>query len=132
MTPRRGGTILVVEDNPITRRMLRVTLESEGYEVSEAGDGRSALDLTAARRPDLVVLDFVLPDMDGLALLAELRRRTAAPELPALLVTGMVTRLDELRMKGGAFVQVLPKPIEPSRLLEVARAHLAASEARGR
>ena len=62
-------TILVVEDNPITRRMMRIALESEGYEVLEAGDGRAALELAAERRPDLVLQDYVLPDMDGLRLL---------------------------------------------------------------
>jgi hypothetical protein len=112
--------------------MVVVTLETEGYEVLEAGDGRSALETIAGHRPDLVVLDYVLPDMDGLALLGEVRRRTAAPELPVLLVTGMVSRLDELRARGGGFAEVLPKPLDPSRLLEVVRAHLSVPEVRGR
>jgi two-component system cell cycle sensor histidine kinase/response regulator CckA len=132
MTPWKGGVILVVEDNPITRRMLRVALESEGYEVLEAANGRSALESAADRRPDLVVLDYVLPDMDGLALLAELRRRTGAPEIPGLLVTGMVSRLDELRARAGEAVQVLPKPLEPSRLLEIVRTHMTVPEAPAR
>ncbi|HLX07803.1 MAG TPA: response regulator [Thermoanaerobaculia bacterium] len=121
-----GYTILVVEDNPITRKMMRVALESGGYDVVEAGDGRSAQAAAAARRPDLVVLDYVLPDTDGVRLIADLRREAGRPELPALLVTGMVSRLSELRTKGDELTQFLPKPIEPSRLLEVVRTFLVA------
>jgi CheY-like chemotaxis protein len=127
-----GHTVLVVEDNPITRKMVRVALESGGYRVVEAGDGRSALAAAGTQRPDLIVLDYVLPDTDGMRLLEELRRELGPPELPALLVTGMVSRLSELRAKGGELTQFLPKPIEPSRLLEVVRAHLAAPTILGR
>jgi len=122
------GTILVVEDNPITRKMLRITLEIEGYEVLDAGDGKTALERAGARRPDLVVLDFVLPDMDGLQLLTEVRRQTPAVEMPAILVTGMVSRLEELRASAGGSTQVLAKPVEPSQLLEVVRAQLVPEE----
>jgi PAS domain S-box-containing protein len=126
-----GQTVLVVEDNPITRKMVRVTLESDGYLVLEAGDGRSALAAAAERVPDLMVLDYVLPDTDGMRLLEELRRQAGREDLPALLVTGMVSRLGELRARAGEHTQFLPKPIEPSRLLEVVRAHLCASRTSG-
>jgi PAS domain S-box-containing protein len=122
------GTVLIVEDNPITRKMLRLTLESEGCAVLEAGDAAGALAAVARGAPDLVLLDYVLPDGDGLALLAEMRRRCGAPQLPALLVTGMVSRLDELRERGGAAVYVLAKPVEPSTLVQLVRAQLAARE----
>jgi PAS domain S-box-containing protein len=126
-----GHTVLVVEDNPITRKMMRVALESDGYDVLEAGDGRSALAAAAERPPDLIVLDYVLPDTDGMRLLEELRRQAGREDLPALLVTGMVSRLGELRARSGEHTQFLPKPIEPSRLLEVVRAHLSAPRASG-
>ncbi len=58
-------TILVVEDNPITRKMLRLALQAEGYSVLEAPDGRTALELTARSKPDLIIQDLLLPDMDG-------------------------------------------------------------------
>jgi two-component system, cell cycle sensor histidine kinase and response regulator CckA len=126
-----GQTVMVVEDNPITRKMVRVALESEGYRVVEADDGRSALAVAAERRPDLLVLDYVLPDTDGLRLLEELRLQAGCESLPALLVTGMVSRLAELRAKADDFTQFLPKPIEPSRLLEVVQAHLSVSRTTG-
>ncbi len=126
-----GHTVLVVEDNPITRKMVRVALESDGYLVLEAGDGRSALAAAAERPPDLIVLDYVLPDTDGMRLLEELRRQAGREDLPALLVTGMVSRLSELRARGGELTQFLPKPIEPSRLLETVRAYLSAPKTSG-
>jgi PAS domain S-box-containing protein len=116
--------VLVVEDNPITRKMLRVALELGGYTVLDAGDGRAALEIAETQRPDLLVLDFILPDMDGLDLLAEARRRLAA-EVPAVVVTGMVSHLDALRSRSGASTHFLAKPVEPSTLLNVVRAELA-------
>ena len=126
-----AGTVLLVEDNPITRKMLRLTLESEGCTVLEAGDAAGALAAVAGGVPDLVLLDYVLPDSDGLSLLAELRLRCGAPVLPALLVTGMVSRLDELRERGGPAVHVLAKPVESAALVELMRAHLAVRTGQG-
>jgi CheY-like chemotaxis protein len=64
--------ILVVEDNPITRKVLRVTLESQGYEVMEAGDEPQALEALATGTPSLLVIDYALPDVNGLELLAHI------------------------------------------------------------
>jgi DNA-binding response OmpR family regulator len=121
-------TILVVEDNPITRKMMRVALQTEGYDVIDAADGRAALQASATRRPDLVVLDYLLPDIDGMRLLAEIRALARAPELPAIIVTGMVSRVEELRAHGGTGTHFVAKPVEPSRLLEIIRAHLKAPD----
>src|SRR5207244_529717 len=77
-----GFTVLVVEDNPATRKMLRVTLATEGYSVAEAGDGRSALAIAEARLPDLVLQDLILPDLDGFELLRRLRALPGGSELP--------------------------------------------------
>jgi len=127
-----AGTILLVEDNPITRKMLRVTLELEGYEVVDSPDGTTALELAATRRPDLLILDYVLPDMDALELLADLRFKGGPPDLPAIVITGMVSRLEELRARSSGSTQVLAKPVEPSQLLEVVRVQLAPTVGRTR
>jgi PAS domain S-box-containing protein len=118
--------ILVVEDNPITRKMIRYALETEGFGVLDAEDGRSAFAAVATRTPDLLIVDYVLPDIDGLKLVADVRRQSNRPELPAIVVTGMVSRLDDLRTQAGAFSHFLGKPVEPSRLLDVVRAQLSA------
>jgi two-component system, cell cycle sensor histidine kinase and response regulator CckA len=118
------GSILFVEDNPITRKMLRIALEMEGFHVWDAADGGSALDLAAAHPPDLVIVDYVLPDVDGLTLLEKIRCARAAPNLPAIVVTGMVSRLAEFRSRSNAATHFLGKPVAPSRLVEMVRAHL--------
>jgi PAS domain S-box-containing protein len=131
----KGATILVVEDNPITRRMMRFALESEGLRVLEAGEGRTALDLARTQVPDLVLQDYVLPDMDGLQLVEALRALPGTAATPIIVITGMVSQLDDLRRRGLPHTMFLAKPMEPSRLLEVVRSHLAApapSSAAGR
>jgi len=71
--------ILVVDDERQIRRFLRIALESQGYEVLEAATGREGLALAAMRQPELVVLDLGLPDLEGHAVLAELRGWSAVP-----------------------------------------------------
>jgi hypothetical protein len=119
--------ILVVEDNPITRRMLRLALESEGYEVVEAGTGRHGTEIAAARLPDLLVQDFVLPDMDGFQMLDDVRALPGGATLPAVVVTGMAAQVAELRRHRDGPTAILSKPVEPSRLLEVVGSYLASS-----
>jgi two-component system KDP operon response regulator KdpE len=74
-----GATILVVEDDAETRAALVRELVAGGYAVAEAPDGRAALERWAVRRPDLVLLDLGLPDMDGLRVVAAIRREAATP-----------------------------------------------------
>ncbi len=73
------GHILVIDDEAAMRRFLRASLGAEGYRVSEAASGAEGLAAAAKEAPDLVVLDLGLPDMDGLEVLAELRRTSLVP-----------------------------------------------------
>lgn len=115
--------ILVVEDNPVTRKMLRITLESEHYVVIEAGDARAALEAASERLPGLVLQDLILPDMNGFELLAELRNLPGAAELPILALSGFRGELEEGKGAAG-FTAMLEKPIEPDALVEIVAAHL--------
>ncbi|MCB8808790.1 response regulator, partial [Escherichia coli] len=72
-------TVLVVDDEPQILRALQINLHAHGYTVHTAANGADALASAAAHRPDVVVLDLGLPDMDGLELIAGLRRWTAVP-----------------------------------------------------
>ena len=117
-------TILVIEDNPVTRKMLRVTLESENFRVLAAGDGRTALALLDVHRPDLVLQDLILPDMDGLELVQRLRSRAPGAALPILALSGFLSRLEESRTTEAGFSALLVKPIEPPALIEAISAYL--------
>jgi PAS domain S-box-containing protein len=112
--------VLVVEDNPLTRKMLRLTLEAEGYAVVEAGDGRAALAAAAEQRPALVLQDLVLPDMNGFELVRQLRS-LVGPSVPILALSGFLNRVDDARSSEAGFNALLVKPVEPSRLIEVIR-----------
>ncbi|MFL6051928.1 MAG: response regulator [Actinoallomurus sp.] len=71
--------VLVVDDEPQIVRALRINLRARGYEVDAASDGRTALDLAARRRPDVIVLDLGLPDMEGAEVIKGLRGWTSVP-----------------------------------------------------
>ena len=118
------STILVVEDNPATRKMLRVALATEGYGVVEAADARAALGEAGRTLPDLVLQDLILPDMDGLELLRRLRALPGGTELPILALSGFLSRLDEAPRGEHGFTALLVKPIEPSRLIDAIHAYL--------
>jgi PAS domain S-box-containing protein len=110
--------ILVVEDNPISRKLLRVILEAEGYQVLEAPDGATALALLARQAPDLILQDLHLPDMDGFELVRRLRALPHGQDVPILAVSGFMARLEEAQAIEVGFNGFLGKPIAPAQLLE--------------
>jgi DNA-binding response OmpR family regulator len=107
-------TILIVDDEPNVRLSYRVALETEGYVVKEAHCGASALDELAANSFDLAILDMRMPEMDGLQLLAEMRRRGYST--PSVIITAFGDVPHAVRaMKLGA-IDFLKKPITPGAL----------------
>ncbi len=93
-------TVLVVDDEPMLRNLLSRLLRMEGYEVLEAEDGQAALDVCAKEKPDLVLLDVMLPARDGLDVLGELRRTS---DIPVILVSALAEEADRvIGLKMGA------------------------------
>ncbi|MGD9002237.1 MAG: response regulator, partial [Anaerolineae bacterium] len=93
--------VLVVEDEAATRELLRRVLEGEGWTVAEAENGRAALDRVAEERPALILLDLMMPEMDGFAFMDELRRREGWGTIPVVVVTAKdLTTEDRLRLNG--------------------------------
>jgi CheY-like chemotaxis protein len=82
-----GGTILVVDDDPWVREVLVIALASEGHEVLEAADGRDALEVLESRRPDLILLDLMMPRMGGTEFVAELERRGLRSRIPIVVLS---------------------------------------------
>jgi two-component system, NtrC family, response regulator GlrR len=120
-TPKRPARILVVDDDPGLLRLLTIRLRSEKYEVAPAENAAVAMSVIAGFRPDLVVTDLRMAQMDGLALLKELKRRW--PSLNVIVLTAHGTIPDAVRAtQSGAFA-FLTKPVEKEQLLaEVRRA----------
>ncbi len=123
------ATVLLVEDNPITRKLVRFALSQDDIELVEAVDGATALKLVNTRRFDLILQDLLLPDMDGLTLVAALRAASPARSIPILAFSGLLSQLEEKRIAGAGFTDFVTKPIEPSKLLRIIRAHLPSAEA---
>jgi signal transduction histidine kinase/DNA-binding response OmpR family regulator len=104
-----GRRALVVEDDPATREMLRRTLEREGWAVEEAADGRGGLERVAAAPPDLVLLDLLMPGLDGFGFVERLRAEPAWQAIPVLVVTAKDLTAEERRRLNGRVEQVLRK-----------------------
>jgi CheY-like chemotaxis protein len=97
--PRR---VLVVEDDGLTRAALRRVMENEGWEVVEAEHGRMALERSADRVPDLVLLDLMMPEMNGFEFLEALRARESWRAVPVVVITAKeLTDEDRRRLNGG-------------------------------
>ena len=93
--------VLVVEDDPATREVIRRALERDGWLVREAANGRAALDAVKREVPDLVVLDLMMPEMDGFEFVSELRQSESGRHLPVVVVTAKeVTAEDRARLSG--------------------------------
>src|SRR5437867_9046357 len=123
------ATILVVEDFPSTRKLIRVTLESAGYVVLEAGDGRAALDVVAKCPVHLILLDLKLPGIDGFDLAKQLGAMAETRGTPIVACSASLARLEQARRILGSFVDFIFKPVEASELLETVKAHLAPTNA---
>lgn len=121
-------TILIADDNEDLRDMLRQFLESQGYRVLEAADGREAAETAVRERPALVIMDLGMPDMDGLSAVAEIRRHVPAPETEILIISAY----DRLEYRTEAVAAgcsgFIAKPVEPTALLKTIRLLLGQGE----
>ncbi|MBI4492398.1 MAG: response regulator [Chloroflexi bacterium] len=128
MTSAQPPTVLIVEDNPITRKLVRVTLEAAGYGVLEAQDGRTAIELMGRHLPDLVLQDLILPDLDGFELVKRLRALARGAEVPILAFSGFVGKSEQDWILQQGFSDFLCKPVEPSQLVHAVGAYLPMAE----
>ena len=93
-----SATILIVEDEQDIRELLAYNLEKEGYATVQAADGKEGLELARSRKPDLILLDLMLPKMDGLAVCRELERDSGTVRIPIIMLTARDD--DASQMKG--------------------------------
>ena len=117
MTTER--TVLVIDDEPPIRRLLRLTLEPQGYRVFEADNGQLGLQEAAARRPDVIVLDLGLPDMDGVTVLKRLREWS---QTPVLVLSVRDREADKVAALDNGADDYLTKPFGTEELLARRRA----------
>jgi|SRR5579872_873832 CheY-like chemotaxis protein len=112
------SSVLVAEDNPINRELLRELLEARGHCVSEACNGREALDALEAALPDILLLDIGMPVMDGYAVAEKVRENPRLAGLPILGITAYAMQGDKEKILSAGFDGYLSKPINAKSLDE--------------
>lgn len=109
--------VLVVDDNRITTKLLRRYLESNGFEAAEAYDGIECLEKVAERSPDTIVLDVMMPRMDGYETVKRLRENPATSKIPVVIVTALNDVANQLKAIESGADDFLSKPIEEKLLI---------------
>jgi signal transduction histidine kinase len=127
-----SGRILVVDDQPANLRVVSTLLSRNGYDVVPAGTGNEALEHALARTPDLLLLDMLMPGMDGFELLEEMRRHPQLQDMPVIFLTAAQDRELLLRAFDSGAVDYVTKPFIPEELLARVGAHVALKQARDR
>jgi len=117
--------VLLVEDDPVTRHLLRLILTSAGFSVREAKDGLQAIGLFQAHSVDAVIMDLSMPLIDGLSAIRTLRLTEIGARLPIIVVTGSSDpEMTTNAMEAGAS-EVLIKPVAPEHLMQCVHEHLS-------
>jgi DNA-binding response OmpR family regulator len=122
-----AATVLVVDDDTSVRAMLGYLLHDEGYDVREAGDGAEAITELTISPPDLMVLDLMMPNVDGLEVLRRRRERGFAPDTRILVLTAKTDTADAVWCWELGADEYLNKPVDPERLAREIRVLLARS-----
>ena len=118
------GSLLIVDDDPVNRQILRCIFEQEKYRVTEACDGQQCLKLTLAERPDLILLDIMMPGLNGFAVCEALRNNEKTASIPVILVTALNSSQDETRGLEAGAVDFITKPINPMVIKARVKAHM--------
>jgi two-component system, cell cycle response regulator DivK len=116
VSPESKGTILYVEDNPDNRLLVRRVLLSEDYSLLEATDAMDALNVLKTARPDLILMDINMPDMDGYTLTAKIKSLPGFERVPILAVTANVMRGDKEKTLEAGCDGYIQKPLDIEQL----------------
>jgi len=109
--------ILVVDDSNTVTALISAALKKEGYAVFEAFDGVEGLKVALEEKPNLVICDSIMPRMDGFALLRALRANSSTAGIPAILLTSKASGEDEKKAFESGFLDFIPKPVQPIRIV---------------
>jgi CheY-like chemotaxis protein len=112
------ATVLVVDDDPVIQKLLQVNFEMEGYTVITAGDGEEGLAKAQSEHPDAVVLDVMMPKMDGLEVARRLKADPDTQGIPIILLSAKAQQADIQAGTATGAEEYLTKPFDPLELLQ--------------
>lgn len=125
--PRLQGEaklVLVVEDSSTTRKVISITLSRQGYRVIEAADGLEALSKISEERPDLIMLDVILPKMDGYEILSIIKKNKEFKDIPVIMLTSKDGFINKMKGKIAGSSAYLTKPFDPDKIIAEIEKHI--------
>lgn len=117
-----GKKILIVDDDSDVRSLMKMRLEIVGYDVVIAQDGMEGLEVAAVEKPDLILLDVMMPRMDGYTFVREIKQREGIKDIPIIILTSRSGMKDLFEIEGAR--DYVTKPYEPEDLIKTIRKHL--------
>src|SRR5476651_851783 len=118
--------ILIVEDDPLMSRMYQKIFTFEGYEVEMAGDGQEGLDKARSVKPTIILLDVMMPKMNGLQVLEKLKADPETKNIPVVMLTNLAGQQDaETAMSNGAVKYIVKSEYEPKQVADMVKEILA-------
>ena len=124
--------VLVVDDSPTVRKIVQLTLQRERIRVVTAGDGLTALAAVADEQPDLILLDIMLPRMDGYNICQVIRKNMAYRDLPIIMLSGKDGLFDKMRGKLAGSTEYMTKPFDSIELAQTVKRYLDSPAVRER
>jgi two-component system alkaline phosphatase synthesis response regulator PhoP len=121
------ATVLVVDDDPMLVRLVQMNLELEGYKVLTAGDGEEGVAQARAHQPDLIVMDVMMPKLDGIAATQALKADTATSTIPIILLSAKTGAADVARGLDAGADKYMGKPFDTAALFDAVAALLSNS-----
>ena len=119
--PKAGPTVLVVDDDPGVRQVVRLSLELEGYMVKEAGGAEEGLAAVEDEAPDLILLDVMMPQVDGWEMLRRIQERHGAGSIPIVMFSGKVDAQTAAQATARGAQGFVGKPFDPQQLVDQAK-----------
>jgi CheY-like chemotaxis protein len=123
-----GRCILIIEDNPQNLRLLRAVLELENAKVLEANHARDGIEMARRERPDLILMDIQMPEMDGMTATRLLKTYPETQDIPVVAVTASVLDMNKDQTRDAGCCGHITKPIDPATFVETIIAFLTPKE----
>jgi PleD family two-component response regulator len=124
MNHAQTESVLIVDDIPDNRKLLRDLLKAEGYRILVAENGNKALERVARARPSLILLDIMMPEMDGYEVCRRLKQNAVTAEIPVIFITGKDDKESLVNSFAVGGVDYITKPLNPSEVLARVKTHL--------